>query len=275
MLPIWLRYYVKEVGAEHLWVLDHNTVDGSTAPEKIPAGVHLRKLYGEAAWMPHYFLNRQVELHQQRLFRAGYKCVLFTEIDEIVVPDPAVYPGGLKEYFKVFINMSSPIGQKPAIAVNGHHLSHAYTEEPEINISKPILQQRKYWFQQGLFSKPLLSKVPLRYNLGHHEARTQNGEVFNFDKIDPQLIMVHLHSFDNKHCVEREKAKYEGALRAGKKDEATFGMNYDSHSGKFDDILKRTNVCGLTMLQRVGNEMHAPLGDLATTIPQQFLSVEI
>ena len=35
MLPIWLRYYAKNVGAEHLWVLDHNTNDGSTAPEKL------------------------------------------------------------------------------------------------------------------------------------------------------------------------------------------------------------------------------------------------
>ena len=49
MLPIWLRYYVKNVGAEHLWVLDHNTDDDITDPEKLPAGVHYRKLYGDPA----------------------------------------------------------------------------------------------------------------------------------------------------------------------------------------------------------------------------------
>ena len=53
--------------------------------------------------MPHHFLNRQVELHQQRLLRAGYKCVLFMEVDEYVAPDPEFFPTGLAAYFKAFI----------------------------------------------------------------------------------------------------------------------------------------------------------------------------
>ena len=43
-----------------------------------------------------------MELHIQRLLRAGYKCVLFTEVDEMIVTDPKHYPLGLKEYMKSF-----------------------------------------------------------------------------------------------------------------------------------------------------------------------------
>jgi hypothetical protein len=176
----------------------------------------------------------------------------------------------LKEYFKEFLRNSSSIGNKHVIPVYGHHLSHAYTEEPEINTSKPILQQRKYWFQQDLFSKPLLSKVPLRYISGHHAVQTRLPEMYDFRQADPHLIMVHLHSFDHKHCVEREKAKFEGSLHASKKDEATFGLNGINRAAKFDNIIKSTSLCGLTMLTRVGNEMRNPQGEIATAIPKQF-----
>ena len=39
---------------------------------------------------------------QERLFRAGYKCVLFTDVDEFV-PDPNEYPGGLDSYLHEFV----------------------------------------------------------------------------------------------------------------------------------------------------------------------------
>ena len=274
LLPIWLRYYIKAVGAEHLWVLDHNSNDGSTEADKIPSGVHVRKLYGEAAWMPHYFLNRQVELHQQRLFRAGYKCVLFTEIDEIVVPDPAVYPGGLREYFKTYLNPESEIGKKPAISVYGHHIAHDSKAEAAIDLTKPILQQRKYWYQDPLFSKPLLSKVPLRYIVGHHAAQARNYGVFDGAKAEHNLVMFHLHSFDNKQCVDRERAKYDGAVSHGKKDEDKLGMNIFAHK-TFEEIIVQSHVCGLTMLSNEGKQMKTPTGALVEKIPERYSVVDI
>ena len=40
---------------------------------------------------------------QERLFRAGYKCVLYTDVDEFIVPDPNKYPGGLDSYLQEFV----------------------------------------------------------------------------------------------------------------------------------------------------------------------------
>ena len=281
MLPIWLRYYTKQVGAENIWVLDHNTIDGSTDPDKIPAGVHVRKLYGEAAWMPHFFLNRQVELHQQRLFRAGYKCVLFAESDEIVVPDPQKYPGGLKDYFQKFIAQTGNRFSDTVKRVQGYNLVHVKDDENEIDMDKPILQQRNYWQEHGQFCKPLLSKIPLRYAPGHHFAYARDkgpsAEQVAITDIDPNLVMVHLHSFDNKHCVEREEAKFQGSVKHHKKDEENLGMNQRSHMKSLKEMITKWNVCGLTMMKHTNdiNEVIAPEGEKAIKIPDRFKNIDI
>ena len=39
------------------------------------------------------FFTSQADLMQRRLFRLGYKCVLLSDVDEMIVPDPTLYPG--------------------------------------------------------------------------------------------------------------------------------------------------------------------------------------
>ncbi len=34
----------------------------------------------------------------------NYSCVVYTDVDEIIVPKPNVYPGGLKQYLNMFID---------------------------------------------------------------------------------------------------------------------------------------------------------------------------
>ena len=63
------RYYLQHAHADDIWVLDHNTADGSTAPELLH-GVNYKKVYGEAAWMPHHFINRQVDTYNSHAFHA-------------------------------------------------------------------------------------------------------------------------------------------------------------------------------------------------------------
>jgi hypothetical protein len=59
MLPLWIRYYGKHVmSMKDLYILDHNTNDGSTDPENIPEGLVLLKLHGDKAGFPLSFMNR-------------------------------------------------------------------------------------------------------------------------------------------------------------------------------------------------------------------------
>jgi reversibly glycosylated polypeptide/UDP-arabinopyranose mutase len=274
MLPIWLRYYLKNVDAEHLWILDHNTHDGSTSPDKIPPGVHVRKLYGEAAWMPHHFINRQVELQQQRLFRAGYRCVLFTEVDEIIVPDPLKYPGGLKDLFRQYLTEGTDLYQKPVVNMNGYHIVHAFQQEPEIDYTKSILQQRAYWRADWLFCKPLLAKVPLRYTVGHHTAFVRGRGEIDAYRGEEGIYLVHLHSLDHHFCVSREKDKYNGSLHHRKPGEDAFGMNAHVKLS-FDEIVSSIYVCGLTMFRQEGEDMKTPTGEIAVKIPDTLKTIEI
>jgi hypothetical protein len=34
----------------------------------------------------------------------SYECVVYTDVDEIIAPNPSVYPGGLTQYLDTFID---------------------------------------------------------------------------------------------------------------------------------------------------------------------------
>jgi len=112
---------------------------------------------------------------RKRLLRFGYKCVLFSEIDEFVVADGDAYHGGLSEYFEKFI-LSKEV---KVAAVTGYQLKHVSVGdshiEPTINFSAPLLQQRSYWYKDIFYNKPLLTKIPMIFGTGHHSATFADG----------------------------------------------------------------------------------------------------
>lgn len=207
ILPIWIRYYSRHANLEDIWILDHETSDGSTLKEKVPEGINYKKLYGEAHFMPHHFLNRQVELHQQRLLRAGYPCVLFTEVDEIIAPDPLIFKGGLKEYLYEFALNNNMRYIRP----EGYEIIHKNissintTREENMDWSQPIMQQRHFWVKTNMWNKPLLTKNNLLYVPGFHNNKGPTIE------IDTNLRLIHLHSADSNYCHQREYKKYLGS----------------------------------------------------------------
>jgi hypothetical protein len=192
--------------------------------------------------MPHHFLNRQVETHQQRLLRAGYKCVLFAESDEMIIASPELYPGGLRQYLAAFVSDDT----RRFSRVSGYqiaHLSNGEGAEPEINWSKSLLSQRNYSIKWELYDKPLLSKVPLRYAVGHHTASSHYSIGANIP-VDKNLILVHLHYIDKDYCGVRELAKFNGAKTYGKKD--GFGVN----SLVDDKVFSMKKQCCLSILSK-------------------------
>ena len=98
------------------------------------SGVSVIKLSGDARWMPHAFLNRAVEAHIKRMLDGGYKCALLAEVDDMIIADPNVYPGGLAELLKAFVASSAKYHR-----TLGYELSHVSEGEeplePELNWS--------------------------------------------------------------------------------------------------------------------------------------------
>ena len=90
---------------EDVYILDHNTEDGSTRPENLPPGVRVYELHGDKAGFPLSFMNRKAEETMIRLLRAGYPCVLFSDTDEFLVPDPTRYSQA-HIYFDTKLNLT-------------------------------------------------------------------------------------------------------------------------------------------------------------------------
>eukprot|EP01033_Poteriospumella_lacustris_P007777 gene7777-5595_t len=254
-LPIWLRYYLRHVPPEDIWILDHNTNDGSTNPDVLPRGVHVRKVYGEAAWMPHHFLNRQVELHMQRLLAAGYPCVVFVEIDEFLAPDPEKYPGGLREYLQRYAeNAQGPL----SVLATGYQVLHVSQGqehvEPAVVWTEQLLQNRRYWVADTLYNKPVITKVPFRYTAGHHSGANREGSLVG----DAALYLIHTHYIDSVTCNAHEEQKFLASKARSKANERRFGLNNFNNRERYEDIATFETVCCLAMASVANGQAKVP-----------------
>jgi hypothetical protein len=181
-LPIWLRYYSRFFSPNDIYVLDHETDDGSTERGDF-VRIPVRHESVDHTWMV-----RTIEGHQHELLES-YDAVLTTDVDEIVAPAPE--RGTLADY----------IDELDADFVNclGYELIHLVDREPPIDSERPILEQRGYWFRNHAYNKPALATEPSRWIPGFHTR--EDGRV----DIDPDLCLIHLHRMDYAICLARHR----------------------------------------------------------------------
>lgn len=89
MLPLWLRYYGRYFDPEDLYVIDHDSTDGSTTG--LEGHCRIVPVHRQASF-DHNWLRSTVEAFQIFLLRS-YSAVAFSEVDEFVVADPRRYTG--------------------------------------------------------------------------------------------------------------------------------------------------------------------------------------
>jgi Ricin-type beta-trefoil lectin domain-like/Glycosyl transferase family 2 len=181
-LPIWLRYYRQFFSAENIYILDHQSTDGSTEGHgfvRIPAS---HPEYG-AGW------QRDVIQRYQHELIGHYDVVLYTDVDEIVAPDPRL--GDLGTYIDRF--------DEDFITCQGYEVLHCKDREPPFDSTRPVLAQRFAWYANPSYSKPLLARVPMLWHGGFHER--VDGKANN----DPHLYLIHLHRMDYDICWARHQ----------------------------------------------------------------------
>lgn len=180
--PIWLDYYSRFFAPEDIYVLDHDTTDGSTDRE----GFQLERV--SKATYDIRWLKKVVERKQRELLM-DYDNVLFVDSDEIVAPNPVL--GNLGDYLAGF----------NGIWINclGYEVLQMPDEGP-IQAGRPILEQRRCWFPNSIYDKPALSTIPIDWKLGFHGRRDNHG------RFDPDLRLIHLHRADYEVCLERHRA---------------------------------------------------------------------
>jgi hypothetical protein len=181
MLPLWLRYYERHFDRSDMYVLDHNTIDGST--DNLPCNVFRVE---HDLGFDHNWILRTVRGFTEELLKE-YEHVLFCEVDEIIW-----HPDGLANYVS-----KPPMG---CVRTQGFEIWHdRFTEKP-IDLSQPILSQRKFMRPHQAYSKPLLTNQPLDWMFGFHNC-------FQIVEQDPSLWLIHIHFLDYEVACMRQWAR--------------------------------------------------------------------
>jgi hypothetical protein len=134
--------------------------------EKVQIGDMLRN-----NWAATYPLLNSL---QPALFKK-YDLILFADIDEIITPVDKTLDEYLEEVDQ---------GVVRAIGYNVIQLEG----EPPIDLTKPILQQRKHWSRDKMYDKFVIITSPQHYTSNHH--------IINPVPADPNLILLHLRDID-------------------------------------------------------------------------------
>jgi glycosyl transferase family 2 len=183
-LPIWLRYYSRFFAPEDIYVLDHRSNDGSTD------GGGFVRIPLEHETNDDRYRVRMCEAQQRELLER-YDVVLTTDVDEIVAPDPRC--GTLADYIEGF--------SEEFVNCTGYELLHLKDAEPPLAVDRPIFEQRRHWYRNPGYDKPLLATVPLSWVPGFHTV------IGNRRNPDPGLRLIHLHRMDYGICLARHRAR--------------------------------------------------------------------
>lgn len=183
-LPIWLRYYSQFFAPDQIHVLDHQSTDGSTDRDgfvRVPVSND---------GVSHRWMVDTIQAYQHELMK-DHDVVLTVDVDEIVAPNPEM--GSLGDYIDRL--------DEPFVNCLGYELMHVPSREPPIDLSRPILAQRTYWFANDGYDKPALAMEPMEWVPGFH------GRADGAFYPDPDLRLIHLHRMDYEICRDRHRLR--------------------------------------------------------------------
>lgn len=195
-MPIWYKYYTRYFPKEDIYILDHQTTDGSLLNidcNIIP--VSHDKAF-DAIWLMNTVNNFQKELLKK------YEYVIFAEADEILIT--LENPNhDLRQHVE-----DMKLNGKNFDVAFSWQLQHNNIYEGDYDPTIPILQQRRTWAREMAFDKTLISAVPLDWDIGFHDTKYRRQQDY-FDgknKIHPNknLILLHLHHLDYQIFMKRK-----------------------------------------------------------------------
>jgi hypothetical protein len=177
MLPRWIDYYSRQLGVDNLIVLDDNTLDGST--DDLPC---TRYRLPPAPWKKPWGRTRTRLVNSMANgLLACNDVVIFTDVDEFLVADPARYDG-LCDYLAARADQA-------VMAPLALEVLHHARVEPALDPTRPVLEQRRFVkFSPGM-CKPLLKRTTDVWQRAFHE-------IYAPFEIDPALWMLHLKYHD-------------------------------------------------------------------------------
>jgi hypothetical protein len=185
-LPIWIKHYKKYFNESDMYILDHQSNDGSTDN----LSVNVVPVTNELAF-DHQWLVDTVQNYQKKLLEE-YECVVFAESDELLysIEKP------LNDIIEDFINDPT----QDYITCHGYEIIQMENEK-SLSLNDEIFKNRNYWFKHTGYSKTLISKIPLNWVWGFHHT---SGKEKNFTL---GLHMAHLHRVDFEMMLKRHEER--------------------------------------------------------------------
>jgi len=182
--PLWLRYYSQYFEPHDIYVIHlvrpvRFPFDDWMVQQNFRVIPILDRNYRHEQLIVNWVTSIQHEL------LADYHSVLYTDVDEFVWSSRGL---GL------FIDEYAGDVER----CTGYEVVQSIEEEPDLDLSRPLLAQRKYWYYSPIYSKPLLARIPLTYNVGFHDAVQSINR-----RANPELLLIHLKKMDYKLALAR------------------------------------------------------------------------
>lgn len=188
-LSRWVKYYGNELGYKNLYII----LDGMD--QDIPNNAHDTNVIK----MPHVDMSRaagdkyrikQISDLAKKLFKK-YDIVIGCDSDEFLVVDPKMNKT-LREYL-------SELKIKNCVSGLGMDIGQNMNTEHELDITKPILEQREYALLSTRYTKPVVLNKPFSWGCGFHRV---HGHNFHIDK---NLYLLHFGAVDMNMLIDKAK----------------------------------------------------------------------
>ena len=206
MLPRWVDHYGRQVGVEHLLVLDDNSTDGST-----------EGLVCEVRRVPELPGGEDFERARMRLINHAaadllrtHDWVVFADADEFLLPDPTQH-----ESLRRLLAAHSRDSVVGAVGVN---VLHDRTTEPPLDPLRPVLEQRHLAQIVPLMCKPAAKRVRKPWVLASHGIRSHY-------LVDPALLMIHLKFADRGQLVKSSAHRLGLVARDGRASKSSWSRD--------------------------------------------------
>ena len=182
-LPIWLRYYGRQVGRNNCFILDHGSTDSSTAQA---AGASVVRL-------PRGPLDEEQRCRFVSDFCASllawFDFVAYTDVDELLVADPARHDS-LASLCKDGTDVITAFGLNVI-----HRLGH----EGELVPTGLVSRQRAWLMPLSSMCKPAIISRPVRWAPGFHSA--------DADTVFGDLLLMHIAYADYDLALRRQRRR--------------------------------------------------------------------
>jgi len=198
-LPIWCSYYVRAFGEENIYVLDNSTSDASI--ERVRGRwpkINIKSVPSAQAnaWA---WTTDVVKSFQASALKA-HDVVVYADADEFLIPKFT----DLHSYCEIFRS-----SDRQYVRACGWGVIQNIDKEHQVDVTGPVLQDRREAWRTPRYDKTLISKIPLPWAKGLHTIYDASGHKMSDDPVDHDMSLVHLRDVDltllHQRSLERSK----------------------------------------------------------------------